>query len=810
MCHRSDETFRTTQDVIGDSRAAFADIILPLRLLQSIESLPLADQTAVNSVWSIFSSSSHARRALILQGILSMCCFSQLSLLSSELALAIRIDPFSLFPREVSLKVLGHLDAISLGRAAQVSRAWRTLADDDLLWRNMCEQHIERKCEKCGWGLPLLSEKRRRAKGAMPLAGTPESRQLTYANGSGEAARDSRRSGSADSSTSSLNAISSASASASATGNLKRSITAAANAAALERHSRTADNSRAASPVAADADGSLAPPKKRICNEASREGSSEPSRAIVPTSSSSPPAAPAPAPATRPWKTVYCERLAIERNWRRGRYTVRTLKGHTDGIMCLQFNEALAHPSFPVCITGSYDRTARIWNMDTGEELRVLRGHTRGVRCLQFDEAKLITGSMDRTLKIWNWRTGNLIRTLEGHTEGIVCLNFNDHLLASGSADSNIKIWNFKTGQCHTLMGHTDWVNAVVLWSGTPPKTRAANSDGAENTFLFSASDDGTIRLWDLAHKECLMVFTGHVGQCQGLSLVQMPEEVVETLAGGGSMGSSGSDAGARHEQHVPQQAQGAQDPTYFMPPGGDADGANIAQQSSSPAGGQSCGYNPPAVRGGRSANTGTAPGIPEHFYSASSATPASTSRESHRRRIDPKLVKLQQRLQAAGLVDALPIDAEMGDLEWGAAKRAAQRSHASSQHARVSPNRSGDGEASTSAPSSHQKLRPMLFSCSLDNTIKIWDVRTGVCVRTLFGHMAGLWALSTDRLRLATASHDATLKVWELATGKHLFSICEHRGPVTCVQIGDDKAVSGSDDGNVNIYSFASGTSAA
>ena len=70
--------------------------------------------------------------------------------------MAIRIDPFTLFPADVSLRVLGYLDAISLGRAAQVSKLWRSLADNDLLWRNMCEQHIERKCEKCGWGLPRL------------------------------------------------------------------------------------------------------------------------------------------------------------------------------------------------------------------------------------------------------------------------------------------------------------------------------------------------------------------------------------------------------------------------------------------------------------------------------------------------------------------------------------------------------------------------------------------------------------------------------------------------------------------------------
>lgn len=179
--------------------------------------------------------------------------------------------------------------------------------------------------------------------------------------------------------------------------------------------------------------------------------------------------------------------------------------------------------------------------------------------------------------------------------------------------------------------------------------------------------------------------------------------------------------------------------------------------------------------------------------------------------------MNLQQRLAAAGLVNPLPIDAEMGDLEWGAAKRASQRSHyAGSQQpeagkaAASASGASSDGRPSLSASppaGSHhgsERLRPVLFSCSLDNTIKIWDVRTGACIRTLFGHMAGLWALSTDRLRLATASHDSTLKIWELATGKHLFSICEHRGPVTSVQLADSFLASGSDDGQVNIYSFA------
>ena len=68
--------------------------------------------------------------------------------------------------------------------------------------------------------------------------------------------------------------------------------------------------------------------------------------------------------------------------------------------MCLQFSKTLAHPPFPILITGSYDRTIRIWNLETGVEIRCLRGHTRAVRCLRFDEAKLITGSMDHTIRV--------------------------------------------------------------------------------------------------------------------------------------------------------------------------------------------------------------------------------------------------------------------------------------------------------------------------------------------------------------------------------------------------------------------------
>ena len=65
-----------------------------------------------------------------------------------------------------------------------------------------------------------------------------------------------------------------------------------------------------------------------------------------------------------------------------------------------------------------YDKTIRVWNVDTGECILTLKGHTGCVNSVGFnhDGTKIVSGSDDKTIRVWNVDTGECILTLKGHT----------------------------------------------------------------------------------------------------------------------------------------------------------------------------------------------------------------------------------------------------------------------------------------------------------------------------------------------------------------------------------------------------------
>eukprot|EP00842_Homolaphlyctis_polyrhiza_P003305 jgi/Hompol1/3976/HPOL_006860-RA len=372
-----------------------------------------------------------------MDGILHQSSLPQLSYISSALAPLTRIDFITALPTEISFQILRYLDGKSLCHSAQVSRRWRSVADDDAIWHRMCTQHIDKKCAKCGWGLPLMR----------PSASTAVKRintSCTAAPATNEASKRQR-----------------------------------IDAPAPDAASSTEQT------VIADAALSISDSMSSASSEGSGTAPAVVSTSATP-SASTVAVAPTAAPTTtttrkyrRPWKEVYAERLIVERNWRNAKYTVRELgkppsqeqrqeqnpeegqqqgQGHTDGVMALWYDECLGK-----VVTGGYDHTLRLWDANSGSLIATMTGHTRCVRGAQFDESKLISCSMDRTLRIWSMRDFRCVRVIANHNDGVVCLHFVGRILASGSVDGVVRVNNFETNRSSSLNGHTDWVNAVRI-----------------------------------------------------------------------------------------------------------------------------------------------------------------------------------------------------------------------------------------------------------------------------------------------------------------------------------------------------------
>eukprot|EP01048_Picozoa_sp_COSAG05_P015441 COSAG05_NODE_1864_length_3937_cov_21.205315_7_plen_275_part_00 len=126
----------------------------------------------------------------------------------------------------------------------------------------------------------------------------------------------------------------------------------------------------------------------------------------------------------------------LEENADQSFYLFKILRAHILPLTNCAFNK-----SGDRFITGSYDRTCKVWNTNTGEEILTLEGHKNVVYAIAFNNPfgdKIVTGSFDKTARIWDAATGECIHTLRGHQTEIVALSFNPQstMVATGSMDN--------------------------------------------------------------------------------------------------------------------------------------------------------------------------------------------------------------------------------------------------------------------------------------------------------------------------------------------------------------------------------------
>jgi hypothetical protein len=120
---------------------------------------------------------------------------------------------------------------------------------------------------------------------------------------------------------------------------------------------------------------------------------------------------------------------------------IRTFAGHTAQVLAVAFS-----PDGRSALSGSGDRTLKLWDVATGRELSTLAGHTAAVTSVAFspDGGSVLSGSADESLKLWDVATGKEIQSFTGHADsvGSVVFSPDGRSALSGSHDMSLKLWN--------------------------------------------------------------------------------------------------------------------------------------------------------------------------------------------------------------------------------------------------------------------------------------------------------------------------------------------------------------------------------
>ncbi len=165
-------------------------------------------------------------------------------------------------------------------------------------------------------------------------------------------------------------------------------------------------------------------------------------------------------------------------------------KAHPGSIHAVAFS-----PDGARLATAGDDGLAKIWDAAKGSELAVFKGHKTGVRSIAFSPdgrqaascGGAYRGDGSAELFLWDSHTSAMIRRLDGHTSMVTALAFlpGGRRLATASDDRTLKLWEVAHGDdVYTLRGHTSGVVAL-----------AVSRDGRQ---IVTGGIDDTARIWSI------------------------------------------------------------------------------------------------------------------------------------------------------------------------------------------------------------------------------------------------------------------------------------------------------------------------
>jgi guanine nucleotide-binding protein subunit beta-2-like 1 protein len=194
------------------------------------------------------------------------------------------------------------------------------------------------------------------------------------------------------------------------------------------------------------------------------------------------------------------------------------LQGHIDWVTSI----ATTYDESNVVVSGSRDKKVMIWELtpdgqgrasavegeqdSVGYARRALTGHNNAVASvtLSSDGQFALSGSWDKTLRLFDLNTGATVRTFQGHTKDVFSVAFSgdNRQIVSGSRDKTIRLWNTLAECKYTITEemHTDWVSSVVF------------SPSAKMPLIVSGGWDKLVKVWNLSDCKLRTNLVGHSG----------------------------------------------------------------------------------------------------------------------------------------------------------------------------------------------------------------------------------------------------------------------------------------------------------
>ncbi len=430
---------------------------------------------------------------------------------------------------------------------------------------------------------------------------------------------------------------------------------------------------------------------------------------------------------------------------------VKIFSGHEDKVTSVSIT-----PDGKYALSGSNDKTLRLWDMEKGECVKTFSGHEYKVTSVSItsDGRYALSGSLDKTLRLWDMEKGECVKTFSGHEYYVTSVSItpDGKYALSGSSDINpdgwswpsgrdntLRIWDIEKGECvNTFSGHEDRVTGVCI---TP-----------DGKYALSGSDDNTIRLWDIEKDECVKIFSGHEG---GVKCVNITPD--------GRYALSGSDDSTLRLWDIEK-------------------GECVITFSGHESGVTSVSITPD----GRYALSGS---IDNTIRLWDIEKGGVKTFSGHEDRVTGVSITPDGRYALSGSIDNT---LRLWDINKWECVRIFSGHTWSVYGVSITP----DGRHALSGSS--------------DNTLRLWDINTCECVKTFSGHTGWVYGISItpDGRHALSGSNDRTLRLWDIEKGECVKTFSGHRGGVTSVSVTPDGkyALSGSDDNTLCLWDMEKG----